>query len=30
MFEVDATSDINGIAAIGAGNAFLTTMGTFM
>jgi hypothetical protein len=28
MVEVDATSDINGIAAIGAGNAFLTTMGT--
>ncbi len=28
MIEVDATSDINGIAAIGAGNAFLTTMGT--
>ncbi len=28
MVEVDATSDINGIAAIGAGSAFLTTMGT--
>ncbi len=28
MVEVDVTSDINGIAAIGAGNAFLTTMGT--
>lgn len=28
MAEVDATSDINGIAAIGAGNAFVTTMGT--
>lgn len=28
MAEVDATSDINGIAAIGAGNAFVTTKGT--
>lgn len=28
MVTVDATSDINGIASIGSGNAFLTTAGT--